>query len=206
MFVVEDKLISDELLDAPFTCHLAACRGACCVQGESGAPLEPDERALLETLLFEVAPYLNPEALAVIDEKGVWEEIEPETYAIPCTDDGACVFVTYDGLVAKCAIQQAYLDGRIAFPKPISCHLFPVRVERIGTYEVLNYEQVSFCNTARIAGRRQGIYLLEMLRDALVRKYGAVWYDALCQAGIDRARQLNRSSATYRNTQDHAQP
>ncbi len=194
MFVVGDTLISDELLDAPFACHLGSCLGACCVQGESGAPLEPEERAALEAIVPRVRKYLSPEARKVIEDKGVWEEVEPGEYATTCVDDAECVFVTYDGPVAKCAIHKAYQAGRVDFPKPLSCHLFPVRLEPMGDYQVLNYEQVSMCDPARRHGRRHQVQLVDVLREALTRKFGAAWYAAFRQACEERIQVLRPAS------------
>ncbi len=194
MFVVGDTLISDELLDAPFACHLGSCLGACCVQGESGAPLEPEERAALEAIVPRVRKYLSPKARKVIEDKGVWEEVEPGEYATTCVDDAECVFVTYDGPVAKCAIHKAYQAGRVDFPKPLSCHLFPVRLEPMGDYQVLNYEQVSMCDPARRHGRRHQVQLVDVLREALTRKFGAVWYAAFRQACEERIQALRPAS------------
>ncbi len=191
MFAVEDILISDALLDAPFACNLGACLGACCVQGASGAPLEADERALLEDVVPSVRSYLRPEALAVIDRRGAWEEEQPGQYATTCVGAGECVFVTYEGPVAKCALQKAHLAGKIDFPKPLSCHLFPVRVEQIGGVEVLNYEQVSLCDPARKHGRRHGVQLVDLLHEPLTRKYGATWYETfrtVCRERLDAIR------------------
>ena len=188
MFVVEDTLISDDLLEAPFACNLGACHGACCVLGESGAPLEPEERALLEAVVPHVREDLRPEALRVIEKQGVWEEVEPGVYATTCVDQAECIFVTYEGPVAKCAIHKAFLAGRVSFPKPLSCHLFPVRVEDVGDFEVLNYEQVSLCNPAREHGQQFQVQLADVLRDALIRKFGASWYEAFRAAREERMR------------------
>ena len=194
MFVVGDALISDDLLDAPFACNLGACHGACCVQGESGAPLEPDERAALEAALPRVRKYLRPEALEVIARDGGWEEVEPGEYATTCVGGAECVFVTYEGPVAKCALQKAHLAGRIDCPKPLSCHLFPLRVERVGDFEVLNYERVSICNAARKHGRRHAVQLADGLREPLIRKFGAGWYEAFTEA-LDQRREVLRPHA-----------
>jgi Fe-S-cluster containining protein len=190
MFVVGDALISDTLLDAPFACNLGACLGACCVHGESGAPLEPEERAVLEAVVPRVRKYLRREALAVIAERGVWEEAEPGAYATTCVDDAECVFVTYDGPVAKCAIHTAHLAGRVDYPKPISCHLFPLRVEPMGDFQVINYEQVSLCDSARRHGRRHRILLVDTLGEALTRTFGVVWYAAFQEAYEERLQAL----------------
>lgn len=192
MFAVGDILISDEVLDAPFACHLSACHGGCCVQGDAGAPLESDERADLERVLPQIRASLRPEALAVIDERGVWEETDG-TYATTCVDDAECVFVVYDGPVALCGIQRAYQQGRIEFEKPISCHLFPLRAEQYGTLDVLNYEQVEVCDPGRAHGCRQGMQLVDFLHRPLVRKYGEAWYDAFRAAWVTRRQELRRS-------------
>lgn len=190
MFAVCDTLISDDLLDAPFTCNLNACHGACCVEGTSGAPLEADERALLEDILPRVRPFMRSEALAVVERDGVWEADGPDGYATTCVDGAECVFVTYDGPVAKCAIQKAYEKGRIDVPKPISCHLFPIRVERHGTYDVLNYERVALCEPACTLGKRRQVQLVDMVREALQRKFGAAWYEAFRATWEERRRLL----------------
>lgn len=177
MFVVDDILISEEVAEASFACCLSACRGACCVEGEAGAPLEPDERASLERALPAVRDDLRPEARAVIDKRGAWEETAPGRYNTTCVGEAECVFVTYDGPAARCALQQAYAQGRTDFPKPISCHLYPLRVEQRGGREVLRYERIGLCAGGRTRGRREGAALADFLRAPLVRKYGAAWYE-----------------------------
>ncbi len=191
MFVVGDALISDDVLDAPFACNLGACHGACCVQGDSGAPLEPDERAVLDALVPRVRKYMRPEALKVVKREGVWEEVDPGEYATTCVGNAECVFVTYEGPVAKCAIQKAYQAGRIDFPKPLSCHLFPLRIEQIGEYEVINYKQIAMCDPARAFGRRRGIELIDAVQEALIRKFGASWFDAFREACQERLQVLS---------------
>lgn len=193
MFAVDDVLVSDDLLDAPFCCNLGACYGACCVQGATGAPLEADEREVLEDVLPAVQKYLRPEALDVIDEKGVWEEIGKGNYVTTCVGSAECVFVTYDGPVAKCAIQLAHQKGEVDFPKPISCHLFPVRIEKLGELEALNYERVSLCTPAVRNGYRNEVQLFDFLRTPLIRKYGEAWYEKFRDTVKERQRDLQPS-------------
>ena len=190
MFAVGNVLVSDELLEAPFACHLAACKGGCCVQGDSGAPLEPDEREELEMILPVVRKDLRPEALEVIEREGVWEEIEPQQYATTCVGSAECVFVTYEGPVAKCSIEKAYFEGRISFRKPVSCHLYPLRAERYGDVEALNYEQIPLCKPAITHGAQKNIQLQDFLREPLVRKYGEAWYEQFRLACEDRRKAL----------------
>ena len=183
MFTVDHVLVSDALLDAPFACHLGSCFGACCVHGDRGAPLEPDERAALERALPAVEDRLRPEALRVIARDGVWEGTEREGYGTTTVGGRECVFVTYDGggrrPVAKCALQEAYRAGRTDFEKPVSCHLYPVRVETYGegteAVDVLNYERIDLCRPAVPHGERTGVQLADFLAGPLARKYGAGW-------------------------------
>lgn len=176
MFEVENVLVSDEIVETRFACNLAACKGACCVQGASGAPLEPDEREILEEMYPKVKKYLSRKAIATIEKDGVWEEAAKNHFVTTCVDDEECVFVTYDGPVAKCSLQKAYFKKEIDFPKPISCHLFPVRVSNHGGGDVLNYEEISICTPAVANGNRQGVALADFLQDPLTRKYGSAWY------------------------------
>ena len=176
MFVVDDVLVSDDVVQAAFSCNLTACRGACCVQGASGAPLEKSEVSQVESVLSAVRDRLRPEAQDVIDSKGVWEELSPGYYATTCVGNAECVFVRYDGPVAKCSIQEAYFEGAVSFEKPISCHLYPIRTRQLGEFEALNYEQIDICAPGRVNGAEKGIGLAEMLERPLTRKYGQDWY------------------------------
>ena len=193
MFAVGNILISDDLLEAPFACNLGACHGACCVQGDSGAPLEADERERLEEVLPAVRHRLRPEAVEVIEECGVWEEVGAGQYATTCVGQAECVFVTYRGPVASCAIHEAALEGKVDWPKPISCHLYPVRIEGLGEYEALNYEQVGICEPGVRHGRREGAQLADFLRQPLVRRYGEAWYREFEAALAERRTVLGRT-------------
>ena len=192
MFAVDDILIADELLDAYFACNLGACLGGCCVQGDSGAPLDSDERHKLEEILPRVRKYLRHEALEVIDKRGVWEETSPQHFATTCVDNAECVFVIYEGSVAKCAIEKAYLKGRISFRKPVSCHLYPVIAERFGDVEALNYEQIPLCIPGKKNGCAKNIQLIDFLREPLVRKYGEAWYNRFRIACAERRKMLGK--------------
>ena len=190
MFAVDDILISDEVLDAPFACNLGACLGACCVHGDRGAPLEPDERQRLEEILPRVRPRLRPEALAVIAEEGVWEGDEDDGYATTTVDNRECVFVVYRGDVAVCAIQDAHNRGAVDWPKPLSCHLYPIRIETIAGTDVLNYERIDLCRPAIPHGQRTGTVLPDFLEVPLTRKYGASWYARFRAACAERLEQI----------------
>jgi len=185
MFAVDHVLVSDALLDAPFACHLGSCFGACCVHGDRGAPVEADEREALEDAFRVVEHKLRPEARAEIARKGVWEGDERSGYHTTTVRNRECVFVVFDGSasapVAKCSLQQAFWDGKIGFEKPVSCHLYPVRIETFGegadATDVLNYERISLCDSAIPHGRRTGVQLADFLERPLTRKYGASWVE-----------------------------
>ena len=190
MFAVGPVLASDDLVDAAFSCDLGACRGACCVDGERGAPLEPQELELIEGALRVLEPELRPEARATVAREGGWEGTERSGFATTTVDDRECVFVVYERGVATCAIQRAFHAGRLDWEKPISCHLYPIRVERYGegddALEVLNYERIDVCRPGRAHGRRSGVALARMLERPLTRRYGADWYARFLQAWRDR--------------------
>lgn len=191
MFVVKDIIVSDALLDAPFACNLGACLGGCCVQGDSGAPLEVEELAEIEAALPIVRGRLRPEALQVIDERGAWEETEPGHYATTCVDDAECVFVTYDRGIAKCALQQAYSAGEISFEKPVSCHLYPIRIEQIGEHLTVNYERIDLCAPGVLNGERLGIQLSDVLERPLKRRFGEEWFQEFQRALKARREEIN---------------
>ena len=196
MFVVDDILVSDEIALEPFCCNLGRCRGACCVQGDSGAPLDESELAQLDDVIPVTRKYMSAEALHLVDADGCWEDRGDGKYATRCLDTGECVFVTYDGDVARCAIQKAHEKGKASFPKPISCHLFPIRVENYGTYEVINYEWAAICDPARIAGRQSNTLMTTFLREPLVRKYGFEWFEKFQDACAERREVLKRDSSS----------
>lgn len=134
MFVIDNILISDELVDAPFTRILGASHGACCVPGDSGAPLEADEIPDIKAVFSIFEHRLRPEARKIIREKGVWEESSPGQFAVTCVGTSECVFATCKGQVAKCAFERAFKEGKIEFRTPISSHLYPVRIEQLGNF------------------------------------------------------------------------
>ena len=184
MFAVDHVLVSDAVLDAPFACHLGSCFGACCVHGDRGAPVEPDEREALDEALPVVRDRLRPEALREIARSGTWEGTASDGYHTTTVGGRECVFVVFDRVgkrdVAKCALQEAYWAGKLGFEKPVSCHLYPIRAESYGEgadrVDVLNYERIDLCTPAIPHGERTGVQLADFLERPLTRKYGAGWF------------------------------
>lgn len=183
MLIVKDILVSDEIVEEQFICNLKACKGACCWEGDWGAPLERAELKILEQIYEHVAPYLSEEGKAVIKEEGLFTYYEePQEYGTPLLKNGACVYMTYNELgMAKCGIEQAYLAGATDFKKPISCHLYPIRVnadEKTG-FEALNYDEWDICSAACQLGKKEQVPVYRFVKEALVRKYGEDFYEEL---------------------------
>lgn len=181
MILIQDKIISHEVLEEQFLCNLDACKGACCWEGDAGAPLEEEELPVLEAIFERVRPYLSPAGLAAIEKEGlyVYDE-EDKVYRTSLVNNGPCTFMTIRDGKAQCGIEQAYRDGEIDFPKPVSCHLYPVRITRMaGEVDALNYDRWDICSAACDKGREAQLPIFRFVKAGLIRKYGEAFYDEL---------------------------
>lgn len=183
MILVGNAVLSDDIKENFFVCDLEACKGACCVEGDSGAPLEEDETKILEEIYPFVKDYITEEGRQVIAAQGTWvidsdgDKVTPTLGA-----NRECAYALYDdGGILKCGIEQAYLDGKISWKKPISCHLYPIRVTKYDQYDALNYNRWHICDPACQLGKSLQVPLYVFLKEALVRKYGEVWYAELLE-------------------------
>lgn len=182
MLQIEDTIVSLELIEEYFLCDLSACKGRCCIEGESGAPVEPDEIEELEKALPHVWDDLSPAARSIIEAQGVVYLDEDGEYVTSIVDGEDCVFTYYDeNGYCKCAIEKAYHEGKVDFYKPISCHLYPVRVTRYKGFRAVNYHRWSVCDSARKLGRQENLPVYRFLKEALIRKFGESWYQSLCR-------------------------
>lgn len=180
MIQIDDTIVSLELIERFFCCDLAQCKGECCVEGDAGAPLEKEEFDLLRRLLPAVWDDLSPEAQAVINRQGVGYIDTDNDIVTSIVDGKDCVFTYYDeNGICKCAIEKAYTEGRIDFIKPISCHLYPVRIKRYKDYQAVNYHRWRVCRAAELLGEQKRLPLYRFLREPLIRKFGTEWYTAL---------------------------
>ncbi|MBL0267472.1 MAG: DUF3109 family protein [Chitinophagaceae bacterium] len=185
MIVVDNILISDDVVEKQFVCDLDKCKGGCCEDGDAGAPLEDEELKIIEEMVEKVKPYLSAAGLAEIEKKGKYvfhREFGWVTPTLP-SDNEICVYATRDqtGMI-KCAFEQAFYAGIIPWKKPISCHLFPIIIEKAkkGGYDRMNYEaRPKLCNPACSLGKKLKVTTYEFLREPLVRKYGEAFYEAL---------------------------
>lgn len=180
MLQIGSALVSTDLIDAPFVCDLERCKGACCVEGDAGAPLEEDELEQIERAFPFVRDLLQPEALRSIDEIGLHTVDSDGDRVTPLVNGNReCVYTVFENGVATCAFEKAYNQGQIGFRKPVSCHLYPVRIEKHPHYDAVNYHKWSICAPACSLGKKLDVPLYVFLKDALTRKYGSDWYQEL---------------------------
>ena len=172
MIEIDDKIVSADLLRECFACDIAQCKGICCVEGNAGAPLEAEEVGILEREYAAYKPYMTPEGFMVIDEDG--------DLTTPLVGDAECAYTYSENGITFCAIEKAWLEGKTAFRKPISCHLYPIRVVRFtnGTLG-LNYHRWSICEAARAKGKELGMPVYKFLKEPLIRRFGKEWYAEL---------------------------
>jgi hypothetical protein len=180
MIQIDDTLVSDELFSERFVCDLSACKGACCVEGESGAPLDVDEIDILEESLEQIKPYMRKEGLERIEETGVFTVDDDGEFVTPLVNDRECAFVNFDSNgIAKCSIEMAYRDGKTNFPKPISCHLYPIRLTELKDFVALNYHYWPICDPARSCGAKLDVKVFRFLKGPIIRRFGEEYYDKL---------------------------
>jgi hypothetical protein len=183
MIQIDDALLSEDLFSKKFVCDLSACKGACCVEGDSGAPLEAEEINELEEALDDIKPYMRKEGLEVVEKTGVFTVDTDGEYVTPLVNGEECAFVSFDkNGTAKCAIEQAHRDGKTDFLKPISCHLYPIRVTRLKDYDALNYHHWPICDPARECGAKLDVKVFKFLKEPIIRKYGPSFYEKLEEA------------------------
>ncbi|MBL7963806.1 MAG: DUF3109 family protein [Flavobacteriales bacterium] len=174
-------LLSEDLFEKRFVCDLSACKGACCEQGDSGAPLEPEEARLIKKHLKDIEPYMTARGRKAVQEQGTSVVDMDGELVTPLVEEYAeCAFAKKDSRgIWQCGIEKAYRNDEIPFHKPISCHLYPIRVEKLGTGEALNYHEWPICKPACTCGAKLDVPVFRFLKDPLVRKYGQQWYDEL---------------------------
>jgi len=184
MFKVKNTILSNDIATAKFACDLPRCKGACCVVGDAGAPVSKDEIPVLHKAYKKLKGELRPEAIEVAERDGVVVGSQKSGYEISTVESNECIFVKYNNdEIAYCAIQQAYFDGRMSWEKPISCHLFPVRLKKIANFDYANFEYVpKLCSVACEKAEKENTYLAEFLERPLVRRYGEKWFSSFIEA------------------------
>jgi hypothetical protein len=183
MLEIGRTVVSLDILEKQFLCDLLKCKGACCVEGDSGAPVTPEEATEIGKAYPEVAPYLEEshqdeirkQGFAVIDNDG--------DLVTPLVNNCQCAYTYEEKGILKCGIEKAFLDGKINFRKPVSCHLFPIRITEYKRFDAVNYQKIDICKPGRDCGKSAQLPLYVFLKEPLIRKYGEEWYEQLNYAG-----------------------
>lgn len=193
---IGDKIVSAIILQEKFVCDLTACKGACCVVGDAGAPLESQEIDLLESVLDEIKPFMSKKGISAIENQGVFYMDRDNDAVTTLVDDGACAFVNFnDDGVALCSIEMAYRAKKINWKKPISCELFPIRAKQYPKFEALNYEEIEICKPACECGSKLNVPVYKFLKEPITKAYGEEFYNELNQV----AKALNKSKKSQSN-------
>ncbi len=180
MLQIQDTLVTLDMAERFFLCDLDKCLGQCCIEGDAGAPITKEEEAKLREILPVVKPYLLPAAMREIEENGVSYVDEEGDLVTQIVDGRNCVFTTYGpGGMCLCAIEKAYREGKTDFYKPVSCHLYPVRVKEYDGFTAVNLHRWKICRCAEVLGRAKGVRAYKFLKEPLVRRFGRDWYDEL---------------------------
>ncbi len=182
MIVLDDVIISDDLAKAEFVCNLSKCKGACCVAGDGGAPLTDEEVEILPKIYDQVKEFLSEEGIETIEKHGFVNQEEGESYlATPLRpSDTACVYVNFDeNGITYCGIEKAFLAGKIDFQKPVSCHLYPIRVREFEDFTAVNYDRWEICKPACAFGKELKVPLYQFVKTPLIRRFGEDFYEAL---------------------------
>lgn len=183
MIVIDNKLISDEVIDEQFVCDLTKCKGGCCVDGDAGAPLSVDELDKLNEVYNAVLPYLTAESKMELERQGRYVYDKEFGWVTPTIASKVCVYgITDASGIVKCGIEQAYNDGKVQWKKPISCHLYPIRTKlsKNKETEFVNYEpRQDLCKGGCSLGKKLKVPVYVFLKESLIRKYGTAFYEAL---------------------------
>ena len=191
MLQIGKAIISLDVIQKEFCCDTEKCKGACCVDGDSGAPVTPEEAKIIETLYPEFEDYLSDKNKAEIKKQGFSVTDSDGDLVTPIVGNNECAFTFTDERgITKCAIERAYFDKKTPFRKPVSCHLFPIRITAYKRFDAVNYQQLDICQPGRICGKSMGMPLWKYLKEPLIRNYGSEWFDELTFAAENLPKDL----------------
>lgn len=176
---IQDTLVSDEVFTQKFICNLDACKGACCIEGDRGAPIELSEIEAIASQIENIKPFMDPKGIELYNAIGFHEGLEIDDAATTCLETGECVFVYRENGQLGCAIEKAYNMGAIPFNKPISCHLYPIRLGQINEMTTVNYHEWDICSAACQLGKANNVAVYQFLKAPLIRRFGEAWYSEL---------------------------
>ena len=193
MLQINNTLISNDILEKHFCCDLEQCKGACCVKGDAGAPLTGDEVDLLPRIIEAIKPFLRPEGIKAIELQGTHVIDDENETVTPLINGAECAYVVFENGIAFCGIEKAFHAGKISFRKPVSCHLYPVRIRKYKQFVAVNYDLWDICAPARQKGEKIQLTVFEFVREALVRRFGKDW---LKQLNVTRKQLDQKQSET----------
>jgi len=180
MLQIENTLISDDVIEKKFVCNLKACKGICCVEGDSGAPLEDEERIFLDKEIETIKAFLREEGIKAIEENGLYYIDSEHDYVTTLVNGKECAYAVFEeNGTASCGIEKAWFAGKSSFRKPLSCWLYPVRTKKIQNLTAVNYDVWDICKSAVIQGEKLGVPVYKFLKEPLTKKFGKDWYEQL---------------------------
>ena len=183
MFEIGKTVVSEEILENHFVCDLNACKGACCIDGNAGAPLEDKETEILTDLFNDLIPFLRPEGIEAIKSQGSFVKGDDGDWETPLINNNECAYVVFNEKgIAQCGIENAYRAGAVDWQKPVSCHLYPVRIREYSQLTAVNYHKWEICDPACTLGDSLKMPIYKFVKEALIRKFGAEWYEELEEA------------------------
>ncbi len=180
MIIIGDKLISEDIFTEKFCCDIAACVGTCCVEGDSGAPLDYEEVEILEQNYPAAREYMPEANIQAVEQQGFAVKDTDNDLVTPLYNNAECAYSYQENGITFCAYEKAFLEGRTTWRKPISCHLYPIRLAKVGIYTSIKLHKWHVCRPAFILGRKKGIPAYKFLEEPLVRRFGQEFYDELC--------------------------
>ncbi|WP_010249907.1 DUF3109 family protein [Myroides injenensis] len=189
MFQIGKTIVSEEVLEKEFVCNLSACKGQCCIDGDAGAPVEEAEVDIMNEIYDKVKPFLRPEGIEAIASQGTTIIGEDGEYETPLIEGGECAYVIYENQMALCGIEKAYNEGLIDWKKPISCHLYPIRIKEFSSFSAVNYDKWHICSDACVLGKELQVPVYKFLKAPLIRKYGEDWYTELEEVAAEWSKQ-----------------
>lgn len=194
MIELGDRVVSFDIIQEKFVCNLDACKGICCVEGASGAPLEDNEVKILKAEYGKIKPYLREEGKNAVTLQGTSVKDADQEMVTPLVDGNKeCAYVLFKNGIARCGIEKAWEDGATSFRKPVSCHIYPIRVKNYQSLKAVNYDKWHVCDPARIHGERENVPVYCFVKDAIERKFGTEFFEKLqvIAEGLDTDRDSN---------------
>ncbi len=180
MIQLRKTIVSEDIIEKDFTCNLVACKGSCCIDGDAGAPVEDAERQILKDIYPKIKSFMRPEGIKAVEKQGIYTTNDDGEHETPLVNGAECAYVIFNEKnTALCAIEEANNSGKITFKKPVSCHLYPVRVQDYSDFAAINYHKWPICDDACTLGAALQIPVYKFVKQALIRKFGEDWYAEL---------------------------